>query len=214
LQLPIDIEFRDPMKKTTIALLFATQSILLACSSNPTANLGVSAQRIAVSNFDRDGIRVTYTLDGKVTSVESIVYMPIWGTDASAVSDAQKRSEKAAKVQIKNFADKKAFTSALSASIISINLEHASEQKKSGATDTQNLIASDREVFLDKNGKDINARAESSKVLDDASKLAQLVDKNIDWRDVEGSMVLSTAKPINNGQTLEAIYRWSAKRSN
>lgn len=196
------------MKKFTLVLLAATQLALMACSSNPTANLGVSAQRVAVSSFDRDGVRISYTLDGKLSSIESIVYVPIWGTDA--IDDAQKRAEKIAKFQLKNFSDKKIMTSALSASIISINLEHASEQKKSGVESTQNLVASDREVFLDKNGKDANAKSESSKVLGDATWLAQLLDKNIDWRDVSSGLVLQSAKPVNNGQTLEAVYRWSA----
>ena len=196
------------MKKFTLALLAVTQLALMACSSNPTANLGVSAQRVAVSSFDRDGVRISYTLDGKLSSIESIVYVPIWGTDA--IDDAQKRAEKIAKFQLKNFSDKKIMTSALSASIISINLEHASEQKKSGVESTQNLVASDREVFLDKNGKDANAKSESSKVLGDATWLAQLLDKNIDWRDVSSGLVLQSAKPVNNGQTLEAVYRWSA----
>lgn len=198
------------MKKLTLALLAATQLALMACSSNPTANLGVNAQRVAVSSFDRDGVRISYTLDGKLSSIESIVYVPIWGTDANAIDDAQKRTEKIAKFQLKNFGDKKLMTSALSASIISINLEHASEQKKSGVESTQNLVASDREVFLDKNGKDANAKSESSKVLADATQLAQLLDKNIDWRDVSSGLVLQSAKPVNNGQTLEAVYRWSA----
>ncbi|QWE21253.1 hypothetical protein [Polynucleobacter sp. AP-Kolm-20A-A1] len=202
------------MKKSTLALLVAAQFGLLACSSNPTANLGVNAQRVAVSNFDRDGIRLAYTLDGKLTSVESIVYTPIFGTDPSATESAQKRSEKISKVQLKNFIDKKTLTGTLSASIISINLEHASLQQKSGITDSQNLVASDREVFLDKSGKDVNASSESSKVLDDATKLAQLLDKNTDWRDVDGGMALSSSKPVNNGQTLEVIYRWTAKPKN
>ena len=198
------------MKKFTLVLLAATQLALMACSSNPTANLGVSAQRVAVSSFDRDGVRISYTLDGKLSSIESIVYVPIWGTDANAIDDAQKRTEKIAKFQLKNFSDKKIMTSALSASIISINLEHASEQKKSGIESAQNLVAADREVFLDKNGKDANAKSESSKVLGDATWLAQLLDKNIDWRDVSSGLALQSAKPVNNGQTLEAVYRWSA----
>ena len=202
------------MKKSTLALLVAAQFSLLACSSNPTANLGVNAQRVAVSNFDRDGIRLAYTLDGKLMSVESIVYTPIFGADPSATESAQKRTEKISKVQLKNFIDKKTLTGPLSASIISINLEHASLQKKSGVTDAQNLVASDREVFLDKSGKDINASSESSKVLDDATKLAQLLDKNTDWRAIDSGMVLSSSKPINNGQTLEVIYRWTAKPQN
>ena len=202
------------MKISTMVLLATAQFSLFACSSNPTANLGVNGQRVAVSNFDRDGIRVEYTLDGKVRSVESVVYTPIWGADSAAMNESQKRTEKIAKVQLKNFTDKKAFTSPLSFSIVAINLEHASEQKINGMSDTQILVASDREVFIDKGGKDINIKIESSKVLDDASKLAQLIDKNTDWGDVDRGMILSTAKPINNGQTLEVVYRWTSKAAN
>lgn len=202
------------MKKSTLVLLAATQFALLACSSSPTANLGVNTQRIAVSSFDRDGIRVAYTLDGKPMSVESIVYVPIWGTDSAAIDAAQQRTEKISKAQLKNFADKKALAGPMSASIVAINLEHASEQKKSGLSDSQNLVASDREVFLDKSGKDLNAKSENSKVLDDANKLAQLLDKNTNWNEVGRGLVLSSTKPINNNQTLEVIYRWSAKSAN
>lgn len=113
-----------------------------------------------MSNFDRDGIRLAYTLDGKLTSVESIVYTPIFGADLSATESAQKRSEKISKVQLKNFIDKKMLTGSLSASIISINLEHASQQQKSGVTDMQNLVASDREVFLDKSAVKISMPAQ------------------------------------------------------
>ena len=198
------------MKKFYLAIIATLALGLVACSSNPTANLGVNAQRVAVSQFDRDGVRLFYTLDGKLTAVESVVYVPIWGSDSKATDDAQKRTEKIAKIQLKNFADKKMISGSLSTSIIAINLEHASEQKNNPAVDSQNLVASDREVFLDKNGKDLNAKSESSKVLDDANKLAQLLDKSANWSDIASGMVLLSAKPVNSGQTLEAIYRWSA----
>ena len=199
------------MKKIALLIILIAQLGLYACSSNPTANLGVNAERVAASHFDRDGIQLTYTLDGKLVGFQSTAYVPIWGDSPKALDEAQQRAEKIAKVQLNHFLDKKTVSSPLSISIIAINLEHAREQKSNASSNSYSLVASDREVLLDKNGKDANADSESSEARDDASSLADLLDKKTDWRDVSNGMVLLSATPLNNGQTLQLIYRWSAR---
>ena len=198
------------MKKIVLSLFAVSQLALVACSTNPTAGLNINNQRVAVSNFEREGIRVSYNLVGTVSSVESTAYVPIWDGTPAAVDAAQQQSGKIAQAQLKNFLDKKLMTSPTSASMIAINLQHATEQKNNPALGANPLVASDREVFLDKNGKDLNAKAESSKVRDDAAKLAGLINDNANWSAIASGLSLQSAEQINNNQTLKVVYRWSA----
>jgi hypothetical protein len=214
------------MKKQVITL--AVASVLLSttgCSStrpesgiNPgsSANTAISEQRIAASEFKRQGIKVYYTLTGKLEAIEAIGYAPVWGNSENAVRESYRVAELEAKKSLNDFINRETITSTVSVKMISQNLEQANDKKinnfnSNRSGDPDELVTSDDSVNQAKTAQ--TTRDDNTAVRNDALKISSLVNTTITNTNqgILGGLYLVDGQAINNGRTVRVIMRWDRK---
>jgi len=214
------------MKKQVITL--AVASVLLSttgCSStrpesgiNPgsSANTAISEQRIAASEFKRQGIKVYYTLTGKLEAIEAIGYAPVWGNSENAVRESYRVAELEAKKSLNDFINRETITSTVSVKMISQNLEQANDKKinnfnSNRSGDPDELVTSDDSVNQAKTAQ--TTRDDNTAVRNDALKISSLVNTTITNTNqgILGGLYLVDGQAINNGKTVRVIMRWDRK---
>jgi len=214
------------MKKQVITL--AVASVLLSttgCSStrpesgiNPgsSANTAISEQRIAASEFKRQGIKVYYTLTGKLEAIEAIGYAPVWGNSENAVRESYRVAELEAKKSLNDFINRETITSTVSVKMISQNLEQANDKKinnfnSNRSGDPDELVTSDDLVNQAKTAQ--TTRDDNTAVRNDALKISSLVNTTITNTNqgILGGLYLVDGQAINNGRTVRVIMRWDRK---
>jgi hypothetical protein len=214
------------MKKQIITL--AVASVLLSttgCSStrpesgiNPgsSANTAISEQRIAASEFKRQGIKVYYTLTGKLEAIEAIGYAPVWGNSENAVRESYRVAELEAKKSLNDFINRETITSTVSVKMISQNLEQANDKKinnfnSNRSGDPDELVTSDDSVNQAKTAQ--TTRDDNTAVRNDALKISSLVNTTITNTNqgILGGLYLVDGQAINNGRTVRVIMRWDRK---
>ena len=214
------------MKKQIITL--AVASVLLSttgCSStrpesgiNPgsSANTAISEQRIAASEFKRQGIKVYYTLTGKLEAIEAIGYAPVWGNSENAVRESYRVAELEAKKSLNDFINRETITSTVSVKMISQNLEQANDKKinnfnSNRSGDPDELVTSDDSVNQAKTAQ--TTRDDNTAVRNDALKISSLVNTTITNTNqgILGGLYLVDGQAINNGRTVRVVMRWDRK---
>jgi len=185
--------------------------------SSSTAN-AISDQRIASNDFKRQGIKIFYTLNGKLDAIEATGYSPVWGNSENAIREAYRVAELEAKKSLNDFINKETITSAVSVKMISQNLEQARDQKNSrfnsnqvGRTDE--LVATDEEV--DKAKITQTTREENVAVRNDALRISSTVNTTITNTNqgILGGMYLVDGQAINNGKNVRVVMRWDPKHA-
>lgn len=92
---------QETMKKTAIALALLTAVAITGCSSfssNKTAGVdpgevrAVKDTRLS-TDFEREGIRVTYTLFGEVEKIEAFGYADVWRANFRHVAEADAKDK-------------------------------------------------------------------------------------------------------------------------
>ena len=142
--------------KQRILVVALTAAVLgmTACSSTPSfnANSGgqaISDQRVATSEFKRQGVKVIYSLSGEVEAIEVTGYAAVWGNSQNALRESYRVAELEAKKSLNDFINKETITSSVSVKMISQNLEHAKDQKtnsfNSNRSGSDELVAVDAE---------------------------------------------------------------------
>jgi len=203
-------------------------SVLLSttgCSStrpesgiNPgsSANTAISEQRIAASEFKRQGIKVYYTLTGKLEAIEAIGYAPVWGNSENAVRESYRVAELEAKKSLNDFINRETITSTVSVKMISQNLEQANDKKinnfnSNRSGDPDELVTSDDSVNQAKTAQ--TTRDDNTAVRNDALKISSLVNTTITNTNqgILGGLYLVDGQAINNGKTVRVIMRWDRK---
>ena len=203
-------------------------SVLLSttgCSStrpesgiNPgsSANTAISEQRIAASEFKRQGIKVYYTLTGKLEAIEAIGYAPVWGNSENAVRESYRVAELEAKKSLNDFINRETITSTVSVKMISQNLEQANDKKinnfnSNRSGDPDELVTSDDSVNQAKTAQ--TTRDDNTAVRNDALKISRLVNTTITNTNqgILGGLYLVDGQAINNGKTVRVIMRWDRK---
>jgi hypothetical protein len=214
------------MKQRILVLAVASTFLALAgCSStkqagiNPgsSATTAISEQRLATSDFKRQGIKISYTLGGDIDSIETVGYAPVWGSSQNAAREAFRVAELEAKKSLNDFINKESIRSQTSVRMISQNLEHARDQKtntfasnRTGSGDE--LVALDEDPKSAAENKETNQQ-ENTAVRNDALKIASRVNTFISTqnRGILGGLYLVDGDVINDGKNVRVVYRWDRK---
>ena len=181
-----------------------------------SATTAISEQRLATSDFKRLGVRITYTLSGELDSIEATGYAPVWGNSQNAAREAFRMAELEAKKSLNDFINKESIKSTTSVRTISQNLERAQDNKTNNfasnrSGDTDRLVALDEEV--DKSSNTETTREENTAVRKDALNIASRLDTTIvtQNRGILGGLYLVEGRVINDGKTVQTVYRWDRK---
>jgi len=221
------------MKQQILTIAVASALLQLAgCSStsstNSTTSAGsgiapgssattaISEQRVATSEFKRQGVKIIYTLTGGLEAIESTGYAPVWGNSENALREAYRVAELEAKKSLNDFINRETMSSTVSVKMISQNLEHARDQKtnrfSSNLTGTPDqLMAIDEAVDREKNVQ--NTRDENTAVRNDALRIANTVTTTItnSNQGILGGLYLVDGQAVNNGRTVRVVMRWDRK---
>ena len=213
------------MKQHILAASVAAAVVVMSGSSStkstqitpgPSATTAISEQRLATSDFKRLGVRITYTLSGELDSIEATGYAPVWGNSQNAAREAFRVAELEAKKSLNDFINKESIKSTTSVRTISQNLERAQDNKTNNfasnrSGDTDRLVALDEEV--DKSSNTETTREENTAVRKDAVNIASRLDTTITTqnRGILGGLYLVEGRVINDGKTVQTVYRWDRK---
>jgi hypothetical protein len=212
------------MKKRILVAAMAVATMqLIGCSSTGTnaginpggnATTAISDQRLATSDFKRQGIKISYTLSGEVESIETTGYAPVWGASQNAAREAYRVAELEAKKALNDFINKESITSTVSVRMISQNLEHAKDQKTNKFSSNKSgdeLVAVDEDPKQSANSE--NNQDENTAERNDALKIASHVNTTITTqnRGILSGLYLVEGRVINDGKNVEVVYRWDKK---
>jgi len=219
------------MKHTILVTAMSTALLVITgCSSvsKTASNLiepgsqsktAISEQRLATSEFQRQGVRITYTFGGELESIEATGYAPVWGNSQSATRESFRVAELEAKKSLNDFINKESIKSSTSVRMISKNLEKAQDKKANNFSTnrpggTNSLITADTDVESDK--KSATDREENIATRNDALEIASRVENEIATQNqgILSGLYLVEGRIINDGKTVQAIYRWDRKHVN
>jgi len=213
-------------KRILVAAMAIVSLQLIGCSSTqnaginpgPNATTGISDQRLATSDFKRQGVKVIYSLGGDVEAIEVTGYAAVWGSSQNAAREAFRVAELEAKKSLNDFINKESIRSSTSVKMISQNLEHAKDNKtnsfssnKSGSGDE--LVAVDAEPTTSAN-KETN-QEENTAVRNDALRIASRVSTTISSqnRGIIGGLYLVEGTVLNDGKNVQVVMRWDKKHN-
>lgn len=208
-------------------LVGAVAAVMLAitgCSSTsntgPTtsATTAIADQRLAVSDFKRQGIRIGYTLGGEIDFIETTGYAPVWGSSQNAAREAYRVAELEAKKSLNDFINKETITSSVSVRMISQNLESAKDQRTNSFTSNRSGTGEDQLVALDEPQPTADANKETKQeentaVRNDALRIASRVSTTITTQNkgILAGLYLVEGRVINDGKNVQVVYRWDQK---
>lgn len=210
------------MKQRIVVTAVAAMMIgLSGCTNMQTADssaastIPINEQRLATSDFKRQGIRITYTLNGDIDSIETTGYAPVWGSSQNAAREAFRVAELEAKKALNDFINKETITSAVSVRMISQNLEQANDQRTNSFAN--NRTGQDQLVALDEDPKNEankeSAQEANTAVRNDAVRIASRVSTTITTQNkgILAGLYLVEGAVINDGKNVAVIYRWDRK---
>lgn len=211
------------MNKFPLCML-CTALLIAGCSTTETykksdvtggqgALTPISEQRASL-DFKRRGLRITHTFSGKIESIEATGYAPIWGASQNSTREAIRVAELEAKKILNDFLNDETLTSSVSVSMISKNLEKASDRK-----DTVNLardsgviaLTADDEIdgsaVKETTSSSLNAkRSDALRIATDLKTTIALNNKGI-----LSGLYLVDAEVVDGGKNVRATYRWDRK---
>lgn len=195
---------------------------LIGCAGNKQSRVSsspiapIAEQRLAISDFKRQGVRVGYTLTGNLEFIEATGYASVWGSSQNAEQQAYRVAELEAKKALNDFINKENITSSVSVRTISQNLERAQDTRNNSQTTTRSGDP-DRLVALDsddeKSGTTQASKDENSVLRKDAVSIATKINTTIitQNRGILGGLYLVEGKVINDGKNVQVVYRWDRK---
>lgn len=210
------------MKKRILVAAMAVVSLqLIGCSSTGTnlangdqiqpgagANVAIADQRLAVSEFKSQGIKVYYTLFGNVEAIEATGYAAVWGNSMNAARESYRVAELEAVKSLNDFINKQNISSATSVRMISENLEHAQDQNtnKFASNKTNELVAVDSAP---------SGVQENTAIRNNALKIASKLSTTITTqnRGIIGGLYQKEGTVIDNGRAVKVVMRWDKKSS-
>jgi hypothetical protein len=210
-------------KRILVAAMAVVSLQLIGCSSTgPSTMAGnqqaISDQRLATSDFKRQGVKLIYDLKGNVEAIEVTGYAPVWGGSQNAAQQAYRVAELEAKKSLNDFINKETIRSSVSVQMISQNLEHAQDNKTNKFA--SNKAQSDELVAVDAEQPPAGATSntnqeENTAVRNDALKIASKVNTSITTqnRGILGGLYLVQGQVINDGKNVQVVYRWDKKHN-
>ena len=210
------------MKKIIMILLVPI--ILASCSSSVTKNSAggtgdltqnsiapIADQRLAVSEFKSQGVRIYYSLFGNVEAIEATGYASVWGNSPNAARESYRVAELEAKKSLSDFINKETITSTTSVQMISQNLEHAQDKTSNKSANTQSsneLIAVDADLPAKGSQENIAIRNNALKI---ASTLQTTITTQN--RGILGGLYLKESAVIDGGRSVKVVMRWDKKHN-
>jgi hypothetical protein len=213
------------MKRSIVSLAVVATLALTACSStkNQTGSPGISpgpqtaiSEQLAVSDFKRRGIRVVYSLTGKLEAIETVGYAPVWGRSHNSVREAYRVAELEAKKSLNDFINQEVISTETSVKMASRNLERARDNKVNDFATNRNrdVVAS---VESDEAPSDANNfnRETNTATRNDALSVATTVNNSIKTRNqgILGGLYLVEGDVVDGGRTVRVVYRWDEKHN-
>ena len=208
---------------TAVAAVMLTVSGCSSTGNTPTTNssaVPIADQRLAVSDFKRQGIKIGYTLSGEIDFIETTGYAPVWGSSQNAAREAFRVAELEAKKSLNDFINKESITSAVSVRMISQNLESAKDQRTNSFSNNRSGAGEDQLIALDEEpGKSENRETKqeaNTAVRDDALRVASRVSTTITTQNkgILAGLYLVEGAVINEGKNVAVVYRWDRKSNN
>lgn len=210
-------------KKILVAAMAVVSLQLIGCSSTAPSNMAgnqqaISDQRLATSDFKRQGVKLIYDLKGNIEAIEVTGYAPVWGSSQNAAQQAYRVAELEAKKSLNDFINKETIRSTTSVRMISQNLEHAQDNKTnkfaSNKSGSDELVALDTEQPAANAGSD-KTQEENTAIRNDALKIASKVNTSIvtENRGILGGLYLLKGQVINDGKNVQVVYRWDRKHN-
>lgn len=208
-------------QRILVATVAAVMFTVSGCSSTgstasgPSSATAIADQRLAVSDFKRQGVKIGYTLSGDLDFVETTGYAPIWGNSQNAAREAFRVAELEAKKSLNDFMNKETITSSVSVRMISQNLESARDKRTSNFSNTKS--GEDELVALDVEQKDPANKENTQETTitdrNDALRIASRVNTTITTqnRGILTGLYLVEGKVINDGKNVQVVYRWDRK---
>jgi|APCry1669189034_1035192.scaffolds.fasta_scaffold43328_1 hypothetical protein len=213
---------------------------LTACSSTPTnlsggagidpgasATTPIADQRLAASEFKKQGVKVIYSLFGNLEAIEVTGYAPTWGASQNSEREAYRAAELEAKKSLIDFIYKETITSTVSVVMISENLEHAKDNNinkfntnkagndKVGDTGTaDDLVAVDDDIAKKQAAGTTDSKentAERNNALKIASKMRTTITSSN--RGILSGLYLKEGSIINDGKAVMVVMRWDKKNA-
>jgi hypothetical protein len=215
-------------KRILVAAMALGTLQLIGCSSTKTdlssgqgidpgasAITPIAEQRLAVSDFKKNGIKISYTLFGDIDSIEVYGYAPVWGNSMNAARESFRMAELEAKKTLNDFINKENVRSNTSVQMISQNLEHAVDKTnnkfKTNRTDNEVLVSTDDEVVAQA-ANDLNSR-ENAAIRNNALKIASRLSTTITVNNsgILGGLYPKESGVIDDGKAVYVIMRWDKK---
>jgi hypothetical protein len=184
-----------------------------------TATTAIADQRLAASEFKKQGIKVYYSLFGNLEAIEVTGYAAVWGGSMNAARESYRVAELEAKKSLNDFINKETIASTTSVRMISENLEHAQDQNtnkfssnKGAATDE--LVAVD-DVTAKSNPPTESNSAENQAIRNNALKISSKLQTTITNtnRGILGGLYLVEGSVIDDGRAVKVVMRWDKKHN-
>jgi len=212
-------------KRRLIIAMTVSMLVTAGCSStkptvvsgaqiNPgeTAATAIADQRLAASEFKRQGVTVIYSLMGNVEAIEVVGYAAVWGNSMNAARESYRVAELEAKKSLSDFINKETISSTTSVRMSSNNLEHAKDQNTNRFASNKGpeLLTTDDQVAAEN-----NATQENTAVRNNAVRIASQLSTTITTqnRGIIGGLYLKESGVIDGGRAVKVVMRWDRKHN-
>ena len=187
----------------------------------------IADQRLAVSEFKKDGVKLIYSLTGNIEAIEVTGYAPAWGGSHNAAREAFRAAELEAKKSLNDFIHRETVSSKTSVVMISENLEHAQDNNtnkfatnKAGNGPNGDTGTADDLVAVD---EDVNKKVadgttdskENTAIRNNALKIASKLRTTIVTtnRGILSGLYLKEGSVIDDGKAVKVVMRWDKKNN-
>lgn len=208
---------------------------LVGCSSAPTttsstgtgtgAGTPIGDQRLAASEFRKEGVKIIYSLNGQLEAIEVTGYAATWGSSTNASREAYRVAELEAKKSLNDFINKETIVTKTSVVMISENLENAEDSTsnkssnkptaKQGNTGTaEDLVAADDDAAVKAAQEDGNTN-ENTTTRNNALKIASKLRTTItnSNQGILSGLYLKEGAVIDDGKAVKVVMRWDKKHN-
>ena len=171
----------------------------------------IAEQRLAVSEFKSQGVRIYYSLFGDVEAIEATGYASVWGNSPNAARESYRVAELEAKKSLSDFINKETITSTTSVRMIGQNLEQAQDKTSNKFANNQSsneLIAVDTDLPA-------KGSQENMAIRNNALKIASTLQTTITTqnRGILGGLYLKESAVIDGGRSVKVVMRWDKKHN-
>lgn len=207
----------------SVGFLLIAAALVTGCSTTDSTKksdaagqngvIPISEQRASL-DFKRRGLRFTHTLSGKIDSIEATGYAPIWGGSQNATREAIRVAELEAKKILNDFLNDEALTSSVSVSMISKNIEKASDRKNTvNLARDAGVIAMTADDEIDGPAMKETQNASLNATRSDAMRIATDLKTTITLNNkgILTGLYLVDAEVVDGGKNVRATYRWDRK---